>query len=524
MTKLFRSSPSQYRSTDYETKRNLIRSRNAQRNRAKRLRRKMDLFQDQVDQLRRQLAEAKGQLLEERKIGQLRESVAKQHDHQQTNPLNSEMPLAGHQFAASMIALSINLAKQVGFRPAQRALQTIFQALGLPWKVPSHDSIRQWTCRVGVGQLQETFDRDQDVLWMADHSSQIGTEKVLLIVGIAVENLPQPGKTLCLDDLKVLAIAPGRKWKKEDVAREYKKLAERIGTPRYLLCDGAIELREPAEKLEKDGRKPIVLGDLKHHAANLLEKQIGRSERFGAFLTQVGLTRNRTQQTELSHFAPPPLKQKSRFMNLSPLLKWAAMVLHHLGEPQSQSRAGITAERMQEKLGWLEDYREELQLWGASQGLIDEALSFINLEGLSRGTGSRLRWHLKQWLPSQWQDNENLRRLLAQLVRFVRRSEQQLDRGQRAWLSTEVLESLFGRFKRLEGQHSKGGFTGLLAALPTLCSELDRSLVRQRLGEVDTPTLKRWIAATLGQTLTARRTAAYQESKLVTNGEFLQCT
>ncbi len=377
MTKLFRSSPAQYRSTNYETKRNLIKSRNAQRNRAKRLRRKVELMQDQLDHLRRQLAEAKGQLVEERKIAQLRESDAKQNDHRQNCPLNSEMPVAGHQFTAAMIALSINLAKQVGFRPAQRALQTIFHALNLPWKVPSHDSIRQWTCRVGVGQLQETFHRDQDVLWMADHSSQIGTEKVLLIIGIAVEDLPKPGTTLCLDDVKVLAIVPGRTWKKADVAVEYKKLSQQIGAPRYLLCDGAIELREPGQQLEKDGRKTIVLGDFKHHAANLLEKQIGRSERFRTFLTQVGLTRNRTQQTELSHFTPPPLKQKSRFMNLGPLLKWAAMVLHHLGDPQSQSRAGITAERMQEKLGWLEQYREELQLWEASQGLIDGALSFI---------------------------------------------------------------------------------------------------------------------------------------------------
>jgi hypothetical protein len=93
-----------------------------------------------------------------------------------------------------------------------------------------------------------------------------------------------------------------------------------------------------------------INGHLKHHAANVLEKQIGRSERFKAFISQVGLTRNRVQQTELSHFAPPPLKQKSRFMNLASLLRWASMVSYHLSDAHSEARVGITADRMNEKI------------------------------------------------------------------------------------------------------------------------------------------------------------------------------
>ena len=249
---------------------------------------------------------------------------------------------------------------------------------------------------MGVGELEDAFDKDQDVHWMADHSSQIGAEKVLLIIGTAIEDLPEPGQTLSLEDAKVLAIVPGQKWKKEHVGREYQKLAERIGAPRYLLSDGATELRDPAEKLEKDGKKTIVLGDLKHHAANVLEKQIGRSERFKAFITQIGLTRNRVQQTELSHFSPPPLKQKSRFMNLAPLLRWANMVSHHLGDGHSVARVGITADRMNEELGWLREYRRELACWAACQKVIDAALSFINYEGLSLGTDDQLRTRLEE--------------------------------------------------------------------------------------------------------------------------------
>ena len=325
---LFRSHPSQYRSSHYEIKRNLIKSRDRQRRRAKFLSERVDAMESENQRLRRLLKQSEEQLLLDRQLHEISDATSNGDGTSVGNPLLSDMPIAGHSFAGTMIALCINLAKQIGVRPAQRALQVVIDALKLNIKVPSHDAIRNWICRLGVGELEDTFHEGQDVLWMSDHSSQIGLEKVLLIIGIAVEDLPKRGQTLSLENVKVLAIVPGERWKKEDVGREYQKLAKQIGAPRYLLCDGAIELREPAEELKKDGRKTIVLGDLKHHAANVLKKQIGRSERFKTFLTQVGLTRNRVQQTELSHFSPPPLKQKSRFMNLACWIgpAWSAII------------------------------------------------------------------------------------------------------------------------------------------------------------------------------------------------------
>ena len=120
-------------------------------------------------------------------------------------------------------------------------------------------------------------------------------------------------------------MVPGQSWKKEDVEREYLKLANQIGAPVYLLCDGAVELSEPAEKLEKNGQKTIVLGDLKHRAANVLEKEISRGGRFQAFLAEVGLTRNRVQQTELDQFSPPTLRSESRMTITTQNANWFAI-------------------------------------------------------------------------------------------------------------------------------------------------------------------------------------------------------
>jgi len=490
-------------------------SRTAMRRRLQRRNRTIQRLRSQIDHLHEQnraLTATLAQAAQQRQLDQ-QELLWQQASQEVTPPdaLQNDRPLRGHQFGVKLIAASIELAKRIGFRATEFVWSFLFELLGIELKVPSHDAIEQWTLRLGVSELQDTFTKDQRVLWLADHSNQIGKEKVLLIIGVALEDLPPAGQTLKLEHMKVLAIVPGEQWKKEDVEREYRKLAEKIGAPVYLLCDGATELREPAEKLEKDGKPTIVLGDLKHHAANLLEKEIGRSERFKAFMTEVGLTRNRVQQTELSHFTPPPVKQKSRFMNLGPLLSWSAMVLHHLNDPSSDARAGIDENRMEEKLGWLRSFAEDLAQWKACQTVIDESLSVINHQGLSATTPVSLRRSLDALEVEQSSSATPSSRIAGKLLEWVSQAASSLHGGERARLSTEILESLFGRYKRLERQHSKGGFTRLIAAFPTLCFRVDGESVRQGFGKVNAQDLKAWLHVALPRTLTSRRNSAYHE-------------
>ena len=428
-------------------------------------------------------------------------------------PCQSERPMPGFQFNLTTIATAIELGKRVGFRAAAHVMQIVFDMFQIEMKVPSHDAIEQWTLRLGVASLEDTFDKAERVLWMADHSSQVGKVRLLLIVGLALKDLPPPGETLDFDRIKVLAMVPSQSWKKEDVEREYLKLAEQIGSPVYLLCDGATELRDSAQKLEKNGEKTIVLGDLKHHAANILEKEIALSKRFATFQTEVALARNRIQQTELDQFAPPALRQKSRFMNLGSLFNWATMVLFHLSTPSSQSRLEIDDGRMTEKLGWLREYADDLVGWNACQKVIDISLLVINKHGLDAHTGRQLEKALSEANPNWRNEDCSATRIGLKLCEWINQSYQTLHLNERAWLSTEILESLFGKFKQLERQQSKRGFTRLIAAIPTLCIRATRDLVRVSFQRVDSKALRTWIEQRLGRTLTARRNAAYRESR-----------
>ncbi len=497
--------------------RNLTLSRSALRRRLKRQNERLEILTSDQRRLKQKVVQLQDVLRDT--TAQLEASQAELTFRDSPEPTSErlhvlrERPMHGHQFNPSLIAAAVELGKRVGFRAAVDALQIVFELLEVDLKVPSHDAIEQWTLRLGVAGLKDTFQKEDRVLWMADHSSQIGKERLLLIAGIALDDLPQLGQTLTFDKLKVLALVPGQSWKKEDVEREYLKLAKQIGAPVYLLCDGASELRDPAQKLEKGGKKTIVLGDLKHHAANVLEKEIGRSKRFQSFIGEVGLTRNRVQQTELDQFAPPTLKSKSRFMNVGSLFKWATMVLYHLDHPESDSRKPISDERMEAKLGWLREYTDDLVHWNECQEVIDRSLWVINREGLQRDTANAVTQYLREHHP-QWRGEDSpATRIGAKLIDWIGQSSSKLLPGQRAWLSTEMIESLFGRFKTLERQHSKGGFTRLIAAIPTLCMKVSAASVRSAFKRINSQATQKWITDTLGRTLTARRNAAYRESR-----------
>lgn len=501
---------SQYSSDLYEVARGVLRSRNRQAARAETLDRQVRELRAENEQLALRLQATQKELDQTQQVVR-QAQIEVQLLRQQPLKLPPDLPLPHHCFGPKMISLCLNLSNRIGFRSTATALRMIFQWQGIACQIPSHDVIRCWSLRVGVAQLQRPIEAADDWIWMADHSNQIGTEKVLQILGIRAADLPEPGQSLPIKSMHVLAVVPGENWKREDVRREYDRLAERIGPPRYLLTDGAVELRESADVLKKPGKKLTLLRDMKHVAANIFESTIGKSDSFSEFLSQLGRTRSSIQQTELSHFTPPTQKPKARFMNLGPTLRWGLMVGHHLSNSQSESRQGITPQRMDAKLGWVRRFREELKAWNRCQLVMQTCLAFVNTRGIYRGAAVDLE---KLLATQAGEDAEQcgLRvKVSDQLIQFVKTSEADLEEHQRGWLSTENLESAFGLFKRLEGQHSKGGFTSLIAAMPTLLREWTPELTRECLQATSVKQMKQWLQENLKQTLSARRTTAYRE-------------
>jgi len=484
----------------------LLRSRETQFAKVRRLSQQVDELQSQVEQLQRQLQQKQDEIdtLKQRVV----EAEKRRDQAKRSVNLPEDPPLGAHGYGARMISLAVNLARSVGFRGAARTLQVFFGWLGIDQALPSRTSIRNWLGRLGIDEMQQPLDCSESLVILVDHSNQIGTEKVMLALGVNAAALPEPGKALTHRDVRVLEVKPGDSWKTADMEQQYQALADRYGTPRAVLVDGAVELREGAKCLKNLREDTIVLRDFKHYAANVVKSLIGNDARFKEVGGKIGLARSSIQQTELAHLTPPSPKQKARFMNLSSTLAWLTMILWLLRNPEAKARAGISVERMQEKLGWVEEYADEIAVWQECQDVASVSLTFINEQGLFKGASSELQAVIGDELK-----HATSKELAQRLIDFVAQSEQPLREGERLPLSTEILESSFGLYKQLERQHSKSGFTSLLACLPALLKPTTPEDVTAAFVRTSAQDVTAWTKEHFRWTVTSRRQAAYAEHK-----------
>ena len=440
------------------------------------------------------------------RIRELQETLAAAKADQTSVRLPDDPPLYQHQYGKRMISLSVNLAAKIGLRAAERVLKIIFDWLGVQCDIPTWQSIRGWMQRVGLARMTKQPKKGEALHWLVDHSVQVGKEKVLAVVAVPASKLPARGQALKHEDLSLLTILPGTSWKAEDVGQVYRSLEQQFGTPRSISSDGAGELHEGAQSLKNGGVETVLVRDFKHYLANQFEALIGNTPRFSEFIKQVTTTRSAVQQTELSHLGPRSLKQKARFMNMGDLLNWAKMARWQLEHPEAKARQDIADERMEAKFGWLREFDAEIQVWWECQQIISSGVTFISENGIFRGAAKEFKK-----LNRDHTQHATSRDLIQRSCTFLEKFEGPLKKNERLPMSTEILESCFGLYKQLEGQHSKGGFTQLLVAFGALLQPTTPESIRDDFQRVKIQDIKQWCAKTLSTTLTSKRQAAYHE-------------
>jgi len=243
-----------------------------------------------------------------------------------------------------------------------------------------------------------------------------------------------------------------------------------------------------------------VLNDLAHKAAIFLKRELLADPRWDAFVKYCGQTQPRVKQTELGHLAPPTQKVKARYMNLAPLIRWGAKMLQLVDTPVSQRLAGLDLSRLEDKFGWIGDFRAALVDWNDLETVKDCVLAYGRVEGYHLGA----REVLSQQLCSVARTASG-QRLATSLVQFIGEQSQNVPPGQSLPASSEVLESLIGKGKRLQGQHSRGGFTKMILGMGASVVHITQQCLTQGLETVRHVDLTQWCKQNLGASLTAQR-------------------
>jgi hypothetical protein len=421
---------------------------------------------------------------------------------------NDEAPGGGGGYAVSVQCLFLRLLLQgVSLRGVPRVLAVVTEALGWELPIPHWTTGRLWLLRLGHALLTMALEKAEDWAWLIDHSVQIGQDKCLVILGIRLSHLPQRGVCLRPSDLHLVALVPRTSWTRAEVDQALEVASARTGIPRVIVDDHGVDIAGGVRFFQERHSQTVEIYDAKHKAACLLKSRLEKNPRWQEFNQQTTQTRCAIQQTELAFLVPPGPKPKARFMNLAAHLKWAENVLAVLQEPSAAVDKHVCRQRLEEKLGWLRQFAGEVAEWSEWQTLVNITVAFVNRQGLYRGAAKELRTELRGH-----RIHASSQRLAGELLVFVVRQAWRAQPGERFPGSTEVLESCFGRFKQLEKQQARGGFTSLLLGFGALLAETTTEAIKHAMQHSRTKAVFEWCREKLGTTVFGKRKLAFATS------------
>lgn len=400
-----------------------------------------------------------------------------------------------------MLRLILNGA--IGFRACSAIVRLLQPFLPQIDGVPVPNTIQWWLLRMGLYEVQRPKERADDWIVMVDHTLQLGARKCLLIVGIRRSEWEQLTGPLEHKHLTMLALEPVEKSYGELVDRQLQNVADKVGVPLAILSDEGSDLTNGAALFMKRHPHTHVLNDIAHKAAVALKHELLKDPRWGNFLKHCGQTQPRVKQTELGQLAPPTLKVKARYMNLGPLIGWGAKMLHLVSTTPAERPEKLDLSRLEEKFGWIRDFREALVDWTDVHRVINTVLDYARIEGYHAQASAELRQQLG--LVTHTAAGQ---RVANSLINVVEQQSRSVKPGESLPASSEVLESLIGKGKRLQGQHSRGGFTKMILGMAASVATLTCEHVRDALETIRTIDLVEWCDEHLGPSLTAQRRQA----------------
>ncbi len=396
------------------------------------------------------------------------------------------------------------LEAATSLRAAVRVLKVLRGWLPGVAGVPAANTGQWWLLRLGLYELTRPKGVAEDWVWLVDHTIQLGQVKCLLITAVRLSAWESQGRgPLEHRDLAVLALEPMRQSNGPLVEAHFERAIRQTGVPRAILSDGGKDLKNAVNGFQQRHPRVADLSDIKHKMATLVKAELKVDARWSSFVPAVGRTKSQLQQTDMACLMPPSPKEKARYMNLGALVNWGRRVLKYLDTPAQSRRLAVPPERLKAKLGWLRKYRKALVQWGGMLSVVDETLRVIRQDGYCAEAAEVLRDRLS----GLRQDKIN-RRVVERAVAFVAEQSSAAVGHEHLLGSTECLESLIGKGKRLEGQQSRSGFTKMVLATAASVAEPTAAYVRTALEQMKTHNVTAWCKEKLGISVQAERNRA----------------
>ncbi len=217
-------------------------------------------------------------------------------------------------------------------------------------------------------------------------------------------------------------------------------------------------------------------------------------------------------QTDIAAAVPPKSRKKSEYQSFDKIIRWANaasnLIENKLKDPvqtkilERYFETG-TLDRIKEELSWIKDF----------SGLIDELTEISNAtkeveaelkhNGLSKSGFEKCKNKLNKLESGKAKEFKEI------LISRIDQQIQILPNKDRILFSSDVLESLFGKYKNRVSENPMASITALMLIIAAFTSDLDEERIKQSMENVKMEDIQKWSRQSIGTSLFQKRKALF---------------
>ena len=385
----------------------------------------------------------------------------------------------------------------LGCRTIANVLKTL--AMYLQQSAPHHTTVRQWVIRNGCYSLESPLEQADDWVAIGDLTTSMGKTKCLAILGVRMATVKnkEEGWTLTHNDVKVLGLHPTEKSDGAFVSKALEEAANRVGgVLAGVITDQGPDVVKGAKIFQKNHSETRVIYDIPHKLALVMKRAMKGDKKWDAYEQEIGKARRLVHQTELAALMPGKPRIKARFMDIGESIRWGLKIL---GARESGCLDSIPEDRYNKYFGWVDSYEASLNEWEFMVNTVDMIKSAIREYGLSY----EVYTYLMDFFYEMPIKEERLTEFVGVAMEAVSEEVQKLGDDELI-ASTEVLESVFGKFKAINEENH--GTTGNVLGIAAIVGgERTEEEVKKMLESCSVAKGWRWVKEKIGTSIAGAR-------------------
>lgn len=362
-------------------------------------------------------------------------------------------PIEGHQYSEFVVRLSSLLYSRVncGFRSVVEILNIINEAFdGLLGKIPCYNTVENWVKKCGLNAYETAGDTFQgtDYAEVVDESMMIGSEKLLLTLGVPAEH---KGNPLDYSDVQVLDIAVSDSWNGERIGEQLKKASEKVGhEPLYVISDNASTMNKGIRCAGMQQHR-----DISHSVGIYLERAYKEEADFKEYTKLMTESKFKHNMKKIAYLLPPTQRTISRFLNLSDWVKWSSNMLNVYHTFNKEERDAFSF--IPKNASLIDELAQVMQC-------INSIEHICKCQGFSNDTVSQCIKEVRRILMC---GNARMINLGFELMKYLQKEATILQSKDAVHNnSSDIIESLFGKYKARKSENKLNGVTPFVLLVP----------------------------------------------------------